>query len=440
MKSLIKKIVPGFLLSFYHIVLAVSANIFYGLPSNKLIVVGVTGTSGKSTVIELLAKILEQAGFKVGITSSIKFQINKLERLNDTKMTMVGRFKLQKLIYKMVKAGCNYALIETTSEGIKQYRHLGINYDIAVFTNLFPEHIESHGSFENYKKTKGKLFKRLNNKSTKKFGGKKIKKVIVANIDDRHVDYFLSFEAQEKYGFAINKSQNDLASIIVKADKVKSTVKGLDFLVGRTKFHLPILGSHNVYNALAAITVALSQGINLEVSQKALSQVKAIPGRLEFIDEDQPFKIIVDYAFLPEALEKLYQVVNLLKPKKIINVLGSTGGGRDISRRPKLGKLAGLRADYVIVTNEDPYDDDPEIIIDQVAEGAIKAGKIIDKNLFKILDRRQAIKKALTLAQAGDIVLITGKGCEQAIAGPKGKLIPWDDRKVIREELAKLNN
>ncbi|MBU1163976.1 UDP-N-acetylmuramyl-tripeptide synthetase [Patescibacteria group bacterium] len=437
MKNIVRKFTPKFVISLYHITLAILANFFYFLPSRKLIVIGVTGTAGKSTAIELIAKVLEEAGNKVGIASTIKFKIADIEKLNDKKMTMLGRFQLQKLLYQMVKAGCQYALVETTSEGVRQFRHLGINYDVLVFTNLFPEHIESHGSFEKYKEAKGKLFKHLKRCPAKKVNNKKIKKVIIANIDDEHANYFLGNWAEEKYGFSVDTTNNEKTSIIVKADQAAQTKNGFEFLVGVTKFEVPLYGDHNVYNAIVAVTVGLSQGVNLEISQIALSKVNLIPGRIEFIDEGQPFKIIVDYAFLPEALEKLYEVVKLLKSKKVIHVLGSAGGGRDVARRPKLGKLAGEKADIVIITNEDPYDEDPKQIINQVTAGAEGAGKKIDHNLFKITDRRKAINKALSLAKKDDVVLITGKGSEQAIADPNGKLTPWDDRKVVRQLLNK---
>jgi len=169
--------------------------------------------------------------------------------------------------------------------------------------------------------------------------------------------------------------------------------------------------------------------------KQGLENIKTLPGRLEKIDQGQNFTVIVDYAFEPNAVEKLYETIKFIKHNKIIHILGSTGGGRDVDRRPKLGKIAGEKADYVIITNEDPYDEDPQIIIDQVAVGTEYAGKEINKNLFKILDRRQAIKKALALAQKNDIVLITGKGCEQAICVANGEKIKWDDREVAREEL-----
>jgi len=438
MLNLLRKIIPKPLIKAYHYTLAIAADFFYGSPSDKLIVIGVTGTSGKSSVVYLIAKILEKAGYKVGVTSTFFFKVDKKEWLNNKKMTMIGRLALQKLIKQMVKANCQYAVIETTSQGIEQFRHLGINYDILVLTNLYPEHIEAHGGFANYKNAKLKLFKKLKNDSPKLIAGEKIKKTIIANLDDENANDFLKNWAEEKLVFTLtNKSTNQ--GRVIRAENQKITAEGIEFVIDRQPFELKFFGQHNVYNSLAAITVGLSQGLSLASMAKSLMEIEGIPGRVEFINEGQPFKVIVDYAYEPKAVSALYQIIKLIPHQKVIQVLGSAGGGRDIIRRPKLGQLAGQAADLVIVTNEDPYDDDPQTIIDQVAAGAIEAGKKFNENLFKILDRRKAISKALGLAQPNDLVLITGKGCEQAMA-VKGKNIPWDDRAVVREELAKIRN
>ena len=210
---------------------------------------------------------------------------------------------------------------------------------------------------------------------------------------------------------------------------------------GKAKIKLNLLGEYNAANAMTAVCLGTSQGISLEKIKTGLEKIGSIPGRMELIKSVAPaFTVIVDYAFEPEALKKIYNTILKLEHNKIIHVLGSAGGGRDVARRPKLGRLAGENADLVIVTNEDPYDDDPKIIIDQVAAGAESAGKVISKDLFKIEDRREAIEKALSTAQENDLVLITGKGCEQAICAAEGKKIKWDDREVVKEELKRLKN
>lgn len=424
MKSLIKKLIPKNLLSQYHKILAVLAKIIYNNPSKKMIIIGVTGTNGKSTTVMMIAKILEEAGHKVGVTSTALFKVAEKEWLNDKKMTMLGRFALQKLLKDMVKAGCQYAVIETSSEGIKQFRHLGIHYDVAVFTNLTPEHIEAHGSFENYKKAKLELFKKLESEKPKK----QIKKVIIVNADDQHAKDFVNFKVDEKLEFGTDNKDVDLK------------YQGIFFEVNNIDFDLNLFGKFNIYNSLAAITVAQSQGIDLGVCKKALEKIKSIPGRMEFIDEGQDFKVLVDYAPEPASIKQLYQTIkdHKITNGKIIHVLGSCGGGRDKARQPVLGRIAAENAQYVIVTNEDPYDDDPQKIIDSVAQGAISTGKKLNEDLFKILDRREAIKKSLSLAQANDLVLVTGKGSEQAICIQGGKKIPWDDRQVVKQEIRNL--
>ncbi len=444
MKTLIKKFLPVGLLAQYHKVLAILANIIYGRPSEKLIVIGVTGTNGKSTTVNLIASVLEAGGHKVGFTSTVNFKIDKKEWLNDKKMTMLGRFALQKLLKQMVGAGCDYAIIETSSEGVKQSRHLGVNYDVAVFTNLTPEHLESHGSFENYQTAKGVLFKKLSQDRKKKIKGKIINKVSVVNLDDEYASYFLQFPADQKIGYGVNFISDITGVDEIRASDISLTNAGSEFKIKsasrRTEFKINLLGRFNIYNALAAISLGQSQKIADEKIANGLAKVKGVAGRLEFIDQGHNFQVLVDYAPEPESMKQLYQTIDDLKltEGRIIHLLGSAGGGRDKSRRPILGELAGQRAQFVVVTNEDPYDEDPQEIIDQVAEGAIKAGKSLNQELFKILDRREAINKSLSLAGPGDLVLITGKGSEQAICLERGRKVKWDDRQVVREELKKI--
>ena len=412
MKDLIKKFIPSFLLSWYHFGLAFLGAVLYGFPARKLKVIGVTGTNGKTTVVEFITKIFEEAGLKVASQSSVRFKIKDKEWPNTFKMTMPGRFFIQKFLRQAVKANCQYAIVEVTSEGIKQHRHRFIDFEAAVFTNLAPEHIEAHGGFENYKKAKGKLFQTTKN-------------IHIINIDDKNADYFLQFKARKKYTYGLEKG---------------------DINAQNTQFKLQSIGDFNVYNALAAISVGISQGISLETCERAVGMVKGVPGRMELVVQE-PFKVFVDYAFTPNALEKVYQTLkpenkrrrdkSLLYPSlrlgRMICVLGACGGGRDKWKRKVLGQIAAKYCDEVIVTNEDPYDENPMEIIDQVANGAGPKAK-------KILDRREAINKSLKSAQESDVVIITGKGCEPWIVEARGKKIPWDDRQIVREEYEKIRN
>jgi UDP-N-acetylmuramoyl-L-alanyl-D-glutamate--2,6-diaminopimelate ligase len=429
----IKKIIPKPLLQIYHFALAKFSAFWFRHPSNKLIVIGVTGTNGKSSTVQFIAQILTELGHKVGYTTTAGFFIAGKEIENKMKMTMPGRFFLQSLIGRMVREKCEYAVIETSSEGIAQFRHLGINYDIAVFTNLTPEHIESHGSFENYKRAKGKLFAHLSRSPRKTIDGVQIQKVSVINVDDEHSEYFTSFEADELTTFGWKKTD---AEVLAKSSKQTKT--GVEFLLQKQKVQIPLRARFQQENALAAIAAVHALEISLKDIAKACKSLSAIPGRFEFIDSDHDFDVIVDYAYEPYALKALFDAVTLVKPKRIIGVHGSAGGGRDVSRRSVIGRMAAEFEDVVVVTNEDPYDEDPREIIEQVAQGARSAGKKDDVNLFLIDSRMEAIEFAVAQAKKGDIVLLTGKGSEPVMAVAGGKKIPWSDKQAALHALKKI--
>ncbi|MDA2921642.1 UDP-N-acetylmuramoyl-L-alanyl-D-glutamate--2,6-diaminopimelate ligase [Patescibacteria group bacterium AH-259-L07] len=438
-KTILKKIIPERFLLLYHKVLAYVAAFLYGHPSKKMIVIGVTGTSGKSTVVNLIASILEAAGYRCGLTTTFNFKIGNKEIVNTMRMTMPGRFKLQNLLKQMYRAGCEYVIIETTSQGIVQFRHIGINYDMAVFTNLSPEHIESHGSFEKYRQAKEELFKHLTKKKNKVINGKEIKKIIVVNSDDENYEHFLKYEADEKYVYGIKNDELRIKNYenikIITAKDVKSTSNGSSFIIHHSSFIIGLLGKFNVYNALASISVALSQGIDLSTCQKALEGIQNMPGRMEVVVHEP--LVIVDQAHTADSLEKVYKTLQAtsykLQATNLICVFGAAGGGRDKWKRPELGRVAQKYCDYMIVTNEDPYDEDPRAIINEVVSGIKDSKRLIEqKKLFIILDREEAIGKALDIAQKHDIIVITGKGAEQSIV-IKGKKIPWSDKKVVKK-------
>lgn len=451
-KSLIPKRIFKIFQPFYHFIFAFFSACFYAFPSNKLIVIGVTGTTGKTTSVYLMAKVLNDIGIKTGYTSTAMFNDGEKEWLNDKKMTMLGRMFTQRILKTMLKNNCRVAIIETTSEGIRQFRHRFINYDILVFTGLYPEHIESHGSFENYKKAKGKLFEHLKRcrpkylneekkvikikNEIKKIDFYKVKKTIIVNGDDKYSSYFLSFWADEKIVYAQKKKELKKEYKFLNYGNIEND-DGISFELEGEKVKLKLLGKFNATNVMNVFSLAYALNIPQDIIKSKLKKIEGVPGRLEKINEGQNFLVIVDYAFEPGALTKLYETVQNISHKNIIHVLGSAGGGRDMARRPILGQLAGENADFVIITNEDPYDEDPEIIIDQVSLGAEKAGKQMGKNLFKILDRKEAIKKAIDLAREKDLILITGKGNEQAICVADGKKIKWDDREVVKELIKK---
>jgi UDP-N-acetylmuramoyl-L-alanyl-D-glutamate--2,6-diaminopimelate ligase len=345
----------------------------------------------------------------------------------------------------MADAGCAFAVVETSSQGIAQHRHVGIEYDVAVFTNLTPEHIEAHGGFENYKRAKGRLFEAVGGGMKglgakfevrrKEFDGKPVEKALVVNLDDAHAGYFLSFSADKKYGYGIDSVSSEPAVIPVVATDLSVSSNGSTFEIsGVSRFSLSPIGKFNVYNALAAAAACRAVGLSWDAIRDAAARLRPVQGRLESVDEGQPFSVIVDYAYEPAALAAAYEALSLVAHGRIIHVLGSAGGGRDTARREVLGRMAAERDDVVIVTNEDPYDDDPAAIIESVAEGA-RGLKTEGENLFLIPDRAEAIRRAMSLAGPGDLVLITGKGNEPVMAVAGGKKIPWDDRAAAREAL-----
>lgn len=425
LKRIVRALLPTTFLSAYHFVVAIAIALAYNLPSCRLKVIGVTGTKGKTSTASMLWHILENTDHKTGLVSTAFFAVGQDTWLNKIKMTMPGRTNMQKLLGRMIKSGCKYAVVETSSEGLAQWRHLGIPYSLSVFTNLTPEHIEAHGSYEKYRAAKAKLAK-----ITVQNGG-----TLVVNLDDAEADYFIDEANGQAWGYTLKGASNEKVKLIVAAELGNISSTKVEFSIKDLSVHLPVGGEFNAYNALAAMTAALKLGIPLARSAAALSTFAGTPGRLEFI-QFKPFAVVVDYAHTPESLSALY---NSLKERgRLIAVLGSCGGGRDKAKRSSLGKLAGENAEYVIVTDEDPYDENPRTIMETVAEGVKEAGKIESMNYWIIEDRREAIKKALSLAKENDTVVITGKGAEQWLMQKNGKKIAWDDREVVKKEIKKI--
>jgi UDP-N-acetylmuramoyl-L-alanyl-D-glutamate--2,6-diaminopimelate ligase len=384
----------------YHWTLAMLGAVAYGFPSRQLKVIAVTGTKGKSTTTYMIARVLEDQGISVAAIGSLGYKIRDREWPNTLKMTMPGRMKLQKFLREAVNAGCTHVVLETTSEGIAQHRLAGIVIDCAVFTNIHPEHIESHGSFENYKAAKLTLFK-------------KTKNIHVLNGDDPYFKEFRAVSAKQTYVFGTEKG------VINQRER---------------QIKLKLAGDFNIYNALATLDVAHAYGLDERKAQMTLEAIESISGRMEFIQRE-PFAVVVDYAHTPQSLELVYetlknQKLNLKNQNgKLICVLGSAGGGRDTWKRPKFGEIAAKYCDEIILTNEDSWDEDPEKIIIEIASG------IANESFKKIIDRREAIQAAIRDAKQGDTVIITGKGSETSMALAGGRKIPWSDTEVVRDIL-----
>lgn len=406
----------------YHLALSYLGSVIYRNPSREITVIAVTGTKGKSTVTELIATILEADGNTVASLSTIQFKIGDTVERNLFKMTTPGRFFVQHFLRRAVNAGCTHAVLEMTSEGAKQFRHRFIHFDALVFTNLTPEHIESHGSFDAYKAAKLSIAQQLADSG-------KQPRYIVANVDDEHGESFLDFPVEEKLPYRLS----DLKLYTLHKDGI-----GLIFQDGDEEMtiRVPLVGLFNVYNTLAAITMTRALGVSLRTIEKALRQLPPIHGRVEHFTSAKGARkqvtAVVDYAHTPDSLEKLYQA---FKDQSKVCVLGNTGGGRDTWKRPEMAAIAEQYCEHIILTNEDPYDEDPRKIVEDMAKGITDPTK-----LEIIMDRRLAIRTALEEAPEGGYVIISGKGTDPYIMGPNNTRLPWSDAEVVQRELADLTH
>lgn len=436
--SFVKKIIPAKLFKLiqptYHYLMSFIGAVIYRFPSRGIKVVGVTGTKGKSSVTEILARVFSESGYKVASLGTVCFRVGNEIRPNLFKMTMPGRFFVQKFIRQAVDKKCDFIFIEMTSEGARQFRHKFISLDALVFTNLAKEHIESHGGYENYREAKLKIADTLS-KSHKK------EKFMIGNDDD--VEAKLFFE-RAKPALSVPYSLKTASPYITSDSGIEFMFDGQTFLSG-------LRGKFNIYNALAVLSVAKVFNLEMEKVKKALSKISEIPGRVESIKTNFGFEIIVDYAHTPDSLKALYEAFSPENPpkilgvsgqktnKKLICVLGNTGGGRDTWKRPEMGKIADQYCEEIILTNEDPYNEDPRKIVEEMAV-------VIDKKKLTIeMDRRKALRLAIEKGigisknkQEGCVVLVTGKGTDPYIMEANDKKTPWSDRKVVEEELKNL--
>jgi len=406
-KSIFRLLQPA-----YHYVLAYIGAVKFRHPSRNIVVIGITGTKGKSTTTEILAQILRGAGYKTASLSTIRFTYGERVERNLFKMTMPGRFFTQQFLREAVDAGCTHAVVEMTSEGAKQFRHKFIDIDALLFTNLTPEHIESHGSFAKYKAAKLRLAETV-------AASPKRPRTLVANIDDEHGQDFLNFEVEKILPYRLN----NLTLHSLQKDSVTMVIDNVTIRV-------PIVGVFNVYNTLAAITYARSIGISLEQIRDALAKLPPVAGRVEQFQAPSGAKqvtVVVDYAHTPDSLTQLYEAFG---SKYKIGILGNTGGGRDTWKRPEMGAIAEQYCDHIILTNEDPYDEDPQSILDQM-----RAGMSDDASVEIIMDRREAIKTGIDRCPVGGYVLVSGKGTDPYIMGPDDTRLEWSDSKVVKRLL-----
>ena len=410
----IKKLIPSKIFQFfqpaYHYSLAFLGALVYRFPSKKIKVVAVTGTKGKTSTVEFVNAILEEAGFITALASTLRFKVWDDTRPNMYKMTMPGRFFIQHFLRQAVNAHCDYAVIEISSEAAKQYRHKFIDLDALIFTNLAPEHIESHGSYDKYLEAKLSIAHALENSPKKN-------KIIVANTDDREGHKFLGINVEKKAPYSLKNGQPMVCHN-----------EGVDFTCEDIKIYSKLIGQFNVYNMLAAIAYTRGLGITMDSIKVGLEKVTEIKGRAQKIPNNLGIEVIVDYAHTPDSLKALYEA---FPAKKKVCVLGNCGGGRDKWKRKEMAQIAEKYCDEIILTDEDPYDDDPKEIIESMAK------EIINKKPKMIINRREAIATAIKKAKAGSVVLITGKGTDPYIMRANGVKEPWSDAKVAEEELLK---
>lgn len=439
---LLRRLVPKIVIRLYHFALAWTAAFWFRFPSRHMVVIGVTGTKGKSTTVALLGRILEEAGHKIGWTSSISLKIGAQEKPNPYHMTMLGRFKLQKLLEDMRKAGCQYAIIEVTSEGIAQFRHIGINFDVAVLTNLAREHIEAHGSFAAYQKAKETLFKITARSKRKIIDGQRVEKQIIVNAHDQASPSFIKAGKRADRILAFGVEGRPMAvknQPLLIAKNPQASSSGVSFKLQGVTINSTLLGEFNLLNILASTAVARSLRVSLGVIQKSVARVKALAGRMEIVQR-QPFAVVIDLAHTPDSFVAALSTIKknyVGRGGKLIAVFGSAGGGRDKWKRPVLGETAARYCDVIILTNEDPYDEPPSRIIKMIASGITRERFRLNDNLFLIEDRALAITKAIELARAGDAVALLGKGTEATMVLPSGT-IAWNEREVVGKALTRL--
>ena len=396
----------------YHFLQAVTAGVKYNFPGKKMRIIGVTGTNGKTTTCFMIWQMLNSAGYKTGIMTTVAWGVKKLQpELGH--MTTVDAFTLNQRIDNIQKQGAEFLVLEITSHALAEYRTLGIPVEIAVFTNLTHDHLDYHKSFARYRAAKGKLFKKA--------------KFSILNADDPATKEYQKI-AQNYTTYGIKNGEN-------RAKDLKLSVSGVRYSCGDINIETNVPGEFNVYNSLAAALVGVKLGLSPVAIEKGIKSLDSVEGRMNLVDAGQDFTVIVDYAHAPDALEKVFASVKGHQGK-IISVHGGAGR-RDPSTRPIRGGILAKNSDIVIITEDDSRDEDPEKIAEGFIKGATKAGKVLDRNLFKELDREKAIELALKTAKKGDLVLILGKGHEKTILRADGPH-EFEDIKVVKKLLARI--
>jgi UDP-N-acetylmuramoyl-L-alanyl-D-glutamate--2,6-diaminopimelate ligase len=397
--------------------LADAADIWFGWPSRRLATIGVTGTNGKTTVTALCAQLLQAGGLRPGLLSTVNVRIGDEQLDNLDRATTPEALELQETLARMVAAGNDTAVIETSSHGLALGRVRNCRYRAGIVTNVTHEHLEFHGTFEAYRDAKALLVQEA--------------PLAILNRDDPSFTFFLERASDRVITYGSDPAA-DVRASGVQATAVGSTVE-LSTADWRGTLQIPLPGAFNVENGLAAFAFALAWGIDAEVARDALSAAPGVAGRMERVDLGQPFNVIVDYAHTPDALEKVLTILRPITDGRLIVVFGSAGE-RDLLKRPAMGAIAAELADAVVVTDEDPRAEDPDTINEEIAIGAREAGAVEGERLWVISDRRAAIAHAISLARPGDTILLAGKGHEHNMFVAEGS-VWWDEAEVARQEL-----
>lgn len=426
-RTFVKKLVPRKLFAaiepWGHLVEAVGANVYYGFPARKMKIIGVTGTNGKTTTSFMIHAMLTKSGVKTGLMTTVAYGVDNKIIPQIAHMTTASAPLLQKRLKEFKQQGVEWVVLETTSHALAQNRTWGIPYQIAVITNLTHEHLDYHGTFERYLEAKRKLF-RITAQNGLKFG--------VVNADDPNAKKFID-SVPESISYGLKTGQ-------LVAKKVALTPNGSTFSAEIAGEHYDIRcnipGEFNVYNSLATVAVGRKLGLTKAQIEEGIKALEGVEGRMAVIDEGQPFTVIVDFAHTPDSFERLLRDVRQATKGKLIVLFGSAGR-RDEAKRALQGEIAGMYADSVILTEEDDRDIDGHMILNQIAAGAEKSGKVKDKDLFLILDRTEAIHSAVATAQyKDDTVVLLGKGHEKTIERADGEH-PWDEVMTVKDALKK---
>ncbi|MFQ6066650.1 MAG: UDP-N-acetylmuramoyl-L-alanyl-D-glutamate--2,6-diaminopimelate ligase [bacterium] len=398
---------------------------FYGFPSGQILMIGITGTNGKTTTTYLLESILNQCGFRVGKISTIDYNLGR--GFSFSSITTPESEDLQRMIREMVDEGLDYVVLEVSSHALVLHRVEGVEFDWAVFTNFSPEHLDFHKNLDEYLEAKISLFRSLD-----KPRRKKPPKGAIVNVDDPVASYIMSGTLCQIITYGIKKEAN------VQGKILKVNDNGVHFILEAErsdKINLSLLGVHNVYNALAAASVAMGEKIPFALIKAGLESLRRIPGRLEPVENPQSFRVFVDYAHTPDGLKKVLQALRGVAQGRLLVVFGC-GGDRDTQKRPLMGKVALKLADYSIITSDNPRSEDPEQIIVQIEKGIEEAGGKRERDYLVIVDRREAIKEALERMKKEDTLLIAGKGHER-VQIFKDKVVEFEDRKVVQDLLGR---